>query len=313
VSTLQRVLVALDGSHTSDGALLLALELSRQYDSELVLCTAVDREAAIVAAQPPDGPFLGFETIFEQYDRTAKALLSRASARAAAAGARATVMVLDGRPAVAIIDCAKDQAVDAIVMGTHGKQGLERMFLGSTAEGVLRMTTVPTFVVRHVHDAAGAAAAAPPPPQFGRILVALDDSDPSDAAMAFALDLAAPHQSRVLCCNAIEQGQLLDKAETFGYSPASILESLREHAEELIRPKALAAQARGLTVESVIVEGNAPDAIIAAAAEQAADLIVIGTHGRRGLQRLFVGSVAENVIRRSVIPVAVVRVSPPAS
>ena len=58
---------------------------------------------------------------------------------------------------------------------------------------------------------------------------------------------------------------------------------------------------------SVIVEGNAPEAILKAAAEHNVDLIVVGTHGRRGLQRLVMGSVAENVIRNSVLPVAVVR------
>lgn len=304
---LQRVLVALDGSDTSHGALLLAIALSRQYKSELILCTVVDRDAAIVAAQSPDGPFMGFDNIVEHYETAARLLLTEAAARTSATGAPTTTMLLDGRPAVAIADYAKEAGVDAIVMGTHGKSGLERMFLGSTAEGVLHLTTVPTFVVHQTGDASFAPAALPTVPEFGRILVAVDDSDPSDAAIAFALDLAAATQSRVLCCNAIEQGQFFDKAARYGYNPGPLLADLRGHASALIEEKTRAAKERGLTVISIIVEGNAPDAILKAAADNDADLIVVGTHGRRGLQRLFIGSVAESIVRHSVLPVAVVR------
>jgi len=307
MSPLGRVLVALDGSETSHGALLLAIELSRQYKSELILSTVVDHDAAIVAAQSPDGPFMGFDNIVEHYDASAKLLLTEAAARTSAAGAATTTMLLDGRPAVAIADYAKEAAVDAIVMGTHGKSGLERMFLGSTAEGVLHLTTVPTFVVHQTPDASFTPAALPTVPEFGRILVAVDDSDPADAAVAFALDLAAATGSSVLCCHAIEQGQFFDKAARYGYNPAPLLADLHGHAAELIELKTRAAKERGLTVVSVIVEGNAPDAILKAATDQNADLVVVGTHGRRGLQRLFMGSVAENVIRNSVLPVAVVR------
>lgn len=309
MSPLHRVLVALDGSDTSHGALLLAIELSRQFASELILCTSVDRDAAIAAAQSPDGPFMGFENIIEHYDASAKLLLSEAAARTSAAGARTTTMLLEGRPAVAVADYAKEAAADAIVMGTHGKSGLERVLLGSTAEGVLHLTTVPTFVVHEAPDPTFAPAALPTVSEFGRILVAVDESDPADAAMAFALDLAAVTHSCILCCHAIEQGQFFDKAARYGYNPGPLLADLHGHAAELIESKTRAAKERGLSVVSVIVEGNAPDAILKAAVDNNADLIVIGTHGRRGLQRLFMGSVAENVIRNSVFPVAVVRVA----
>jgi nucleotide-binding universal stress UspA family protein len=307
---LHRVLVALDGSQTSHGALLLAIELSRRYKSELILCTVVDRDAAIVAAQSPDGPFMGFDNIIDHYDAAAKRLLTEAAARTSAAGAQTSTILLDGRPAVAIADYAREAAVDAIVMGTHGKSGLERVFLGSTAEGVLHMTTVPTFVVHHADNAEFTPAALPSVPDFARILVAVDDSDPSDAAIAFALDLAAVTGSHVLCCNAIEQGQFFDKAARYGYNPGPLLDDLRRHASELIEAKTCAAKERGLTVTSVIVEGNAPDAILKAASDRGADLVVVGTHGRRGLQRLFIGSVAESIIRSSPLPVAVVRAGP---
>jgi nucleotide-binding universal stress UspA family protein len=300
------MLVALDGSPTADGVLALALEMSRQYGCELILCTAVDREAAVAALSAPDGPFLAVDTIFDTIDAGAASLLKHASARASAAGVQAITKVLDGRTAVALADFAHDAGVDAIVMGTHGRRGLERLFLGSTAEGVLRLTAVPTFVV-HEPDAAVPAA---PARGFGRILVALDESDPADAAFLFALDLAADKRSSLLCCTVIETSELLDRAVVYGYDPAPYLATMHAAAAVLLEPKAALAQERGLTVESVIVEGGKTgDAINAAAASHAADLIVVGTHGRRGLQRFFLGSVTEGVVRGSALPVAVVRAS----
>jgi nucleotide-binding universal stress UspA family protein len=184
--------------------------------------------------------------------------------------------------------------------------------LGSTAEGVLRMTTVPVIVVREPRGTPGHPPAAPPVEYFERILVAIDDSEPSDAAMAFALDLAEAKHSRLLCCTVIETGDVLDKASFYGYDPMPLLANLRQHAADLIALRSHGASERGITVESVIVEENAPIGILEAVKEHAADLVVIGTHGRRGLRRFFIGSVAENVVRHSDVPVAVVRGRPAA-
>jgi nucleotide-binding universal stress UspA family protein len=191
-------------------------------------------------------------------------------------------------------------------MGTHGRHGLERMFLGSTAEGVVRMTAVPTFVVRQP-DAGTEPAVSETECTFDRILVAVDDSEPSDAAVAFALDLAAAHNSRLFCCTVVDTGELIDKATTYGYDPESLMASLHAGAAELIAAKTAGAAAAGVTVEPIVVEGDAAEAVLKSAADKRAGLIVVGTHGRRGLRRLFIGSVAENIIRRSGVPVAVVR------
>ncbi len=94
---------------------------------------------------------------------------------------------------------------------------------------------------------------------------------------------------------------------TVGYDPDPLLASLQEAAAELIATKTAGAAAVGVTVEPIVVEGEAAQAVLAAAAAKNAGLIVVGTHGRRGLRRLFIGSVAENIIRRSGVPVAVVR------
>jgi len=98
------------------------------------------------------------------------------------------------------------------------------------------------------------------------------------------------------------------------YSPpayaANLLDSLRERGRSILEEAAATARARGLQVTSVMLEsigGSAADLIAAQALEFHADLIVVGTHGRRGLRRLALGSDAEQVVRASAVPVLLVR------
>lgn len=132
---LERVLVAIDGSPTAEEALAFAIGVSGCYGSELIVCTAIDRAAAIAAASAPDGVFPSTELVLEEYENAATSLLTGAASRAAAAGVRASTMLLDGRPGGAVVACAKEREARAIVIGTRGKRGLEHMILGSTAEG----------------------------------------------------------------------------------------------------------------------------------------------------------------------------------
>ena len=304
MSILQRVLVAVDEEHSADAAVSLALAFARTLDSSLVVCTAVDRAAVLATGVTPDGPAIDLQSFLEHSEAAAQTLVRTAAELVEAAGAHASTLVLDGRPGLAIAEAARTAGVDAIVMGTHGKSGLERIVLGSTTEAVLRLTSVPTFVVRQGHPSGVTPSV---PRVFERILVALDDSEPSDAALAFATGLAADSTSRLLCCSVVDAGDLTGKSLTYGYDPKPLLAELHASAAELIASKTRAAAERGIVVQSIVVEGDAPTAILDAARMHDADLIVVGTHGRRGMRRLFIGSVAESVVRQSQLPVAVVR------
>ena len=305
---LERVLVAIDGSPTAEEALAFAIGVSGCYGSELIVCTAIDRAAAIAAASAPDGVFPSTELVLEEYENAATSLLTGAASRAAAAGVRASTMLLDGRPGGAVVACAKEREARAIVIGTRGKRGLEHMILGSTAEGVLRMSDVPVFVVR----------GAPPEPRraeasiFSSVLIAVDDSDASSAAQSLALDLAATAKSRLVFCHVVETNDLLGTTETFGYDPRPYFEEMHRHAATLTAACTQAAKKRGVDADTVVVEGTAASELFEAAVARKADLIAVGTHGRRGFRRLLLGSVAEDLVRRSNVPVVVVRAIPSA-
>jgi len=295
---LQKIIVPVDGLPASLRALDLAIALARSHGSELILGNAVNYAAAIAQVAVPYGVSDATPLLNEVSD-AAHSILADAETACKTAGVAATTIVLEGPAVGAIVDAAKAQGAEAIVMGTRGIGGLERWFVGSTADGVLRTADVPVFVVHPVDDA--------PPPSFKRILVAVDDSDASAAAVAFAIDLAAAESGVPVFAHVIETAGLVEKSHEYGYDATPMLAELRAAAHQQLDAAVAAARARGLVPETLIAEGHAAPMILAAAAAHEAGAIAIGTHGRRGLRRLFVGSVAEAVVRESPVPVVVVR------
>jgi len=295
---LQRLLVPVDGSPASGRAIAVACALAGGHGEELIFGEAVNHAAAIAELTVPYG-IPDATPLLDALDSAALSVAADAAERAKAAGLAASSVLLEGAPASAIVAYAKEHAVDAIVMGTRGARGLERFFTGSTADGVVRAADVPVFVV---HEAEGE-----PPPAFRRILIAVDDSDPATAAVDFGIELAAREGGSVVFLHAIPTADLGDKSREYGYDPRPILDEFRAAAQPALDKALAAAKARGVAADSSMVEGDPVDEILNAAQAQKADAIAIGTHGRRGLQRLFVGSVAEGVVQRSPIPVVVLR------
>jgi nucleotide-binding universal stress UspA family protein len=186
-------------------------------------------------------------------------------------------------------------------MGTHGRTGLTQLLMGNTADGVLRDCPVPVLTVRR------ATARAPKTWPFTRVLVAVDDSEPADAAVALALDLAAGHPTRLQFCSVVATADLLGKAATYGYDPRPMLTQLHIAANDLLDGPLGKSRARDINADTNVLEGDAFVKIVEAATAMNADLIIAGSHGRRGIRRLFLGSVAENIVRTSNVPVLTIR------
>ncbi len=142
---------------------------------------------------------------------------------------------------------------------------------------------------------------------FQNILVAIDSSDASHAALRHATDLAKCAAGRVIVMNVVDLSKLLAVAGYETPYPADAVEMLRDEGRTtLAEGKALCAS-ENVPVTTVVTEGDACEEILRVAQLQRADLIALGTHGRGGLPRLVLGSVAEGVLRRSKVPVLVVR------
>jgi nucleotide-binding universal stress UspA family protein len=139
---------------------------------------------------------------------------------------------------------------------------------------------------------------------FARILVAVDASPQGRAALALAMRLAADQAATLAIATVVGQ-----RAEF--YAPPDVVvdpttdERIAHDARTLLTRAAAAALAAGVTATTCLRDGDVVDALLACIAEQHADLIVLGTHGRKGVARALYGSVAEGVMRGAKIPVLV--------
>lgn len=216
-------------------------------------------------------------------------------------GVRASSMQVHGVPSEEVIKEAGADGTDLIVLGTQGRTGLEHILIGSTAERVVKGAPCPVMTVR--------SALVPPshdrPIAIKHILVPIDFSDCSLDALEYAILLAKHFEASVTILHVLEWASVgLD------FSVVDLAEGTRVRKETETRLLDLAAmiRAQDLSVATVIRGGGAPaDFVLECAGERGADLIIMGTHGRRGLSRLFIGSEAEGVLRQAACPVITIK------
>ncbi|HMD74819.1 MAG TPA: universal stress protein [Steroidobacteraceae bacterium] len=144
---------------------------------------------------------------------------------------------------------------------------------------------------------------------YKKILVPVDGSDTSALGLSEAVKLAKNQGSAIRLVHIVDE-YVLDYAYSPGLYATNVIETMRTTGQSVLDKAAAAVKEAGVAVESVLLEtigGPAADLIVAQAKAWPADLIVIGTHGRRGLRRLAMGSDAEQVLRSSPVPVLLVR------
>ena len=150
MSVFHRILVPIDGSAPSDAAISLAVRMAKDWSSELLFSAIVDGDR--IVAECASSAYGDPLPIVEEMTQSARNLLETAAEKARVAGVVArTVLEREGSAASGILEEAKREKIDLIVMGTHGRQGLSRLVMGSTTESVIRASQVPVLVVREPH------------------------------------------------------------------------------------------------------------------------------------------------------------------
>ncbi len=263
------VLVPLDGSEFSESALPVAIAISRRWNARLEIVT-VQTDPSMLAHDLLELPSYGW---FEQYiEEVAERVHGEA-------GFTVRATVLKGSPAEAIQNHAAARGVDLIVMATHGRGPMSRFWLGSTADGLIRRSTIPILLLRPREDAPGTK------PDFNprRVLVPLDGSDESEAILTHAVALAGNGQTEF----DILRVSPYPKDFASSYLPhtvrvnADLLERGRAAAAEYVEEEAATLIERGIAATGHIVTDRGPAAGILHFAEQSgADLIAMCTHGR---------------------------------
>lgn len=139
------------------------------------------------------------------------------------------------------------------------------------------------------------------------ILVAVDASEASQAALRHATEIAKAFSAKLVLVNVVDVTKLLAVAGYETPYPVDAISIMRDDAKTILAEATTTCENCGVTSIELTSEGDAVDEILDLAKQERVDLIALGTHGRHGISRLFLGSVAEGVLRRSDVPVLVVR------
>ena len=224
--------------------------------------------------------------------------------RAERRGIAVTTRVATGIPSEEVITAARAEDSDLLVVGTRGKTGLAHVLLGSTAERVIRGAPCPVLAVRTEPADTEDESVLSRPVTLERILVPVDFSDCSLDALEYASVMAQQAKASVMLLHVLEPVSYgLDFDLGHFRSREDVRESWTKRLEEL----AAAHQLPHMPIEYRLRGGFPADSILDAAQTLPCDLIVMGTHGRRGISHTISGSVAEAVLRKARCPVVAVR------
>ncbi len=296
----ERVLLPYDASEAASVALGYAVNLAER-GAQLTMINVVDRMQAYtqsgMAMEYGGDP----TTLVGTLDDEGGLELAAAALRCAEAGVHSTTRLIHDRVVPGIVSAAQDTDAQLIIMGTHAREGLARAWLGSTTEGVLRSCNVPVLVVRGKTRTMGSAQ------PFHRAIVAYDGSVRAEATLMVALQLAQTTATRLVLCYVVESRALRETAMIYGNDLARAIAELHRAGRELLDDALARIEASHEHADTMIFEGEPVSAILEAARSCGADLILTGSHGRSGLSRFLLGSVAEAIARQSELPVLIVR------
>lgn len=211
-----------------------------------------------------------------------------------------------------IVYLANRSQCDLIVMGTHGREGLGRMLLGSVAERVSRLARTPVMLVR------GDGQVEPSTGLFERILAPVDGSEAGRPAFEVADQLAVQLGAELQILHVVPPLPAPVVGPYGGHMPAfnweDTLRAMEKQGEAIVEHALKLAKAP--RVKTALLKAQTrreADVIVDFARDSRADLIVMGTHGRTGLERLLLGSVAEGVAHHASVPLLLVRPVPAVS
>lgn len=303
------LLVPLDGSGFGEHALPLALSIARRASASLQVVHVHIPFVYYEGMTPLDG------AMDVQTETQERAYLDNVVQRlATVAPVPVKAVVLNGPTAESLQEHAQATGVDLIVMTTHGRGALSRFWLGSVADELVRRAPMPLLLVRPQEA----------PPDLAqertlrRMLVPLDGSELAEQILGPARALGTLMGSAYTMLRVIKPITPIVCGPTGPASNASIeallkqLQAAHAHvqaeAETYLGRVAQRFRVPSVPIETRVVTGEQPAAaILGEAAARASDVIALETHGRRGLARLLLGSVADKVLRGAAVPVLIHR------
>jgi nucleotide-binding universal stress UspA family protein len=301
---IKKIIWASDGSDESEEALNYAIFLARIFRSEITGVYVIEMHPRLLYdyARDPDSE------LYSWVEQTAENHKERLISEAEISGIQGIAFrtaVSIGDPSEEIVKLARRKKADLIVLGVRGLGLIDKMLVGSTTLKVLRKSRIPVLSVRK--RGRGEAI------ELRNILVPLDIYDKEDSALDYAVDLAQAIKAnisvvyayRLFDYAAIEEGKTPSGINELGEEAlkffSSELAARVEGPRERLKRDGMEA---GSEITTDLIEGKTPAMrIVEYANSKNTDLIVINTHGRKGIKKIMMGSVTEKVVQESPCPV----------
>lgn len=335
----QKVLVPLDGTEMADSIVPYVSQIAGGLKSRVLLLSVVDPEElefftrlevmrvkqslggfvpGVAVSQPVIKPQsvrageavsaqdiadLYARRAFERLEGTLKRHLESIAAHLAAQDVQATILTSFGEVSGEIVGVAEREACDLIAMSTHGRNLLGRGMLGSVTDKVVHLTRVPVLTIRPEEAQSYRQGGL----RLSTVVVPLDGSLLAETALPYARELARRLSLRLVLARVVDIGVFATRLDEYDYiSTIPLDEQLVSLSEAYLKGVVEKLAPAGLDVKWVVLRGDPAQQIVKLAQETPGTLVVMSTHGRSGIRKLVVGSVAEKVVRSSAAPVLIV-------
>jgi len=290
-----RIAVGIDFSRESETALAHAAMLGRRTRAHLILVHVLPLPAHLVEDSSYDPLFRASNLTADLAARRrvdVVELLQEMAQGCRQLGASCEPLLIDDNPSDGLARAAEEVGADLLVLGSHGRSGLQRLLLGSVAERAIRLCRRDALVARGPADQ---------PSSYRRVVVGTDFSSHAAGALQGALAIGSPDATiEVVHC---WQTPLVPAGMPAAPLRADIEQNVAESGKRLVAHH----RQLGGRISFTAVEATPGDGLTTRAAETGADLIAVGSHGRRGVKRWLLGSVAEFAIRHASCSILVTR------
>ena len=309
----KKILVPLDGSTEAETVLPYVRDIASRFDSEVdILGVGLGSKRRRVNQLLDNYVHHAVEHLQKDeitcravllYNNPRQGLLDYTEIIAQSGEIKAKGQLLYGGPSENILAYSAEHHVNLIIMATHGLSGLRRWWLGSVFEKVVSRATVPVLGIhsKQVREVDRDRKAA-----FKRILAPLDGSETGGAAMHDAEAIALKTGASMVLVHVLPAPHAVE-ARWLGPEFTDFVKAMHDAGQKYLDNIDGRLRARGLDVKVRIVSGDPAARIIEVAREERADLIAMSTHGRSGIARWVLGSVADKILHESKIPMWLVR------
>lgn len=283
---IDQILVPLDGSREAEVVLPFVRALAPKFSSRVYVLG------------------IGVGQASRRVNRLLDEYITRIANELHSHGVKAEPVILYGNAADKILDFTAEKETDLIIMATHGRSGITRWWMGSVAEKVISEATAPVLLVRSKRTKTGETS--DKRAVIHKILAPLDGSDIGEVALPYVEAIAAKSPAAVNLLQVVAPPGSVE-ANLGGPDWSKFVKAMHDAGENYLKSVSERLNGREAKVTYEVLTGDPADKIVEYAAANGVNLIAMSTHGRTGIARWVLGSVADKVLHGARIPILLVR------